>query len=494
MDTETIKSLLGMRNPIPFSRQEMASSLQVWFYPGSTLTPKLAALEKRLCQLLTSSGVQILPRERAITEGDPARIRAGVVTMVIGEVVGTDLPISSVSSLANNIVVQILDRPCPARDHSTSQANLNAVMSDMAWHFAHVVIYVESTDVLTVCNMNGAIITCRHDEELAEALIPKLAAPVVPPRARDFEFCPNGFDPHDTKHQNAVRDLVESGQIWAATGLMVAQTPVSTLRFRNTLYRKLGGIYLDHRTGMSYGFLARQLPIHSLTPARTIHEARSEFGIEVGEDLGLFEHDGQQYIGVRAAGQYYVVPVPEVWVLSTRSGCEKTQLNPSRDLVRYGLRRGQVIFQTPSGIDEATDCKPSYDTLVIVAHAIANAINASVLARIEPGSALFTQLRSDGLALAHWHGFLSDEQLPDGYPIHGIGNPAVSCSTPQSAILAVAGKVQLLSRSPVLPIRGDIHIEPHHGTNFTCSSLVRLANWLLASRNPASNPTVSPSL
>ena len=171
-------------------------------------------------------------------------------------------------------MVQVLDRSCPAHGHTFLQAKLNAIMSDMAWYFAHVVIYLEAESEPTVCNMNGAIVTCDDDAELKAVLIPKLAAPVIPPTVADFHLNDRAFDPLAADNCSAIRDIVSSGRLWEETGLMVSQTPVSTLRFRNKFYRRLGSVYLDHRTGMSYGFFARQLPSPKLNPALTWSEAR----------------------------------------------------------------------------------------------------------------------------------------------------------------------------------------------------------------------------
>ena len=491
MNTETIRQLLGITKSVPLSLVEMGQALRVCFYPKTTLTPRLQLFKERLCSLLTVYGVKILGYEQALQANGSERVCEGIVTIAVGEISDDDLPIHHVSSLAENIVVQIFDRGCPAHSHKVLQSKLNTIMADMAWNFAHVVIYLEAGGEPTICNMNGAITTCDDDAALAAVLIPKLAAPVVPPRSTDFQFREHAFDPRDLENHASARDIVESGNTWASTGLMVSQTPVSTLRFRNSFYRKLGGIYLDHRTGMSYGFLARQLPVSSLKPALTLREARVRWGVNIDECRELFEHDGALYLCLNIAGESYVLQVPDVWILSTRSGCEKTRLDIKNDIVRYGLRNGQIVFETPRNPNGSTDCKPSYDTLVIVAHALSNAIIASVLARQEPNADFSRRLKAHGVALAHWHGFLPHSKIPTGYPMHGQGNPAVACSTPQSAIYAIQGKIRLLENGGGTQLKGDIHIEPHHGTNFTCNSLQGLAQWLLAIGDPSNDPQPS---
>lgn len=488
MNTETIRQLLGITKPAPLTLTEMGRTLRVCFYPKTTLTPRLRLFEQRLRRVLADCGVQALDYGEALSMDSNKRVCAGIVTIAVGETIDQDLPIRYVSNLSENTVVQILDNGCPAHEHKVLQKKLNAIMADMAWNFAHVLVYLEPSGDPTVCNMNGAITTCQDDRELAAVLIPKLAAPVVPPRKADFLLCEHAFDPLDHENHASVRDIVDSGNTWETTGLMVAQTPVSTLQFRNSFYRKLGSAYLDHRTGMSYGFLARQLPVPSLKPALTVGEARKYWGMKVDERQELFEHDCARFLCLTVDDQSYVLPVPHVWTLSTRSGCEKTRLNAECDVVRYGLHNGQIIFEVPGGASVSTDCKPSYDTLVIIAHALSNAIIASLLARLQPNSPFIGQVQKHGVALAHWHGFLADSQIPDGYLVHGKDNPAVSCSTPQSAIYAMRGKMRLLENGGAARLKGDIHIEPHHGTNFTCNSLQGLAQWLLKANSSLSVP------
>jgi hypothetical protein len=146
-----------------------------------------------------------------------------------------------------------------------------------------------------------------------------------------------------------------------------------------------------------------------------------------------------------------------------------------------GLSGGKVVLATPRGLDRHIDSKPSYDTLTIVAHALANALVAQVLDVLRPGAGFSTMLRSTGAALAHWHGSIASDAVPDGYIIHGAANPPVSCSTRQAALFAFTGKLGALEESfgNNSSFEGDIHIEPHHGVNVTGPSLLHLARWAM---------------
>jgi len=492
--TDAIQQLLGIQKQLPLTWEEMARSLQICIFPHASSNDRLKAFEQRLNTVLVHAGAKLIPYPEALVEGVDERVRKSIVLIASGDVADDRLPINHVSSLSENVIVSVLEQACPAHAHTDLQAKLNAMMSDMAWHFAHVLIYLEPDDSVTVCNWNGAIIQCRDDHQLGEVLVPKLAAPVVPPRMSDFDARSNAFDPAHEKHQAAIRDMVESGPLWSATGLMIAQTPVSSLNFRNKYYRRLGAMHLDHRTGMSYGFLARQLPVSDLEPAMTLAEAQARLPCQdhLEQPGRLHSVNDKTYLTLSTAGEVWVVPIPDVWVLSTRSGCEKTRLNAAQDIVRYGLSKGRIIFETPLGTSLNSDCKPSYDTLVIVAHALANAIMACVLAAQDSKAPFYELLKDQGLALAHWHGFLTAEQVPKDYPLHGESNPGVSCSTPQSAIYVVQGKLSLLDKASAETHQGDVHTEPHHGTNFTCASLTKLTRTLSVLKCKNSDPAITP--
>ena len=276
------------------------------------------------------------------------------------------------------------------------------------------------------------------------------------------------------------RDFAESGQTWAETGLMLFHTSLSSLEFRNRYYQRIAAAYLDHRSGMSYGFLARQLPV-KVKPAVPLEELPHDARTDALRRSGVSVEADRTTVLVSLDHQRLAVDVPDVWMLTTRSGCDKSNLDINRDIVLMGLVGGRVIFETPEGVNARTDCKPSYDTLTILAHAVGNAIVASVLERLRPGARFAAMLRAAGAALAHWHGLIHPSILPKGYIVHGDRNPPVSCSTHQSAIYALTGKISALQRSFLAGSEfiGDVHVEPYHGTNITGESLMSLARWVL---------------
>jgi hypothetical protein len=480
------RRILGITQLVPLTLEDMAKSLQVAFYPTLSLIRRLECFLAKLRVGLIEAGIVVIDYEQALAEGDHGKIRKGIVLITPGEGESGNLAIDHVSSLSNNVVVGVLDGPCPATQRIRLQDKLNSVVSALVWHMVHVAIFVDNTS-WTICNMNGAIITCPLTSSLTHdifsSLVSKLAAPVVPPRVADFEVHDSALDLSSPGYVPHVRDMVESGKRWEKTGLLISQTPIDRLNFRSKKYKRIAAAYLDHRTGMSYGFLARQMPT-PIEPALTLAQAWSLLGAYDWTENDFHKVGGRFYVALEVDDQRLIIPVPDVWVLCTRSGCEKTRLDPTKDIVRLGLAGGKTIFETPNGIGTEVDCKPSFDTAVILSHAIGNALIASVLAKINPRSMFCANLMENGLALAHWHGFLPRCAVPQGYFAHGQNNPPVSCSTPQASIYALIGKISAFQRSLEQgdAYRGDVHVEPYHGTNMSGTSLVELARLLASTQ------------
>ncbi len=480
---DAVKTILGIGEPVPLSPMALSKSLHVTFFPTSVASERVLRFAEKLRHALAESGVSVLEYERALTDGPTAKLKEGIVIIAPGELQTGDLPVDHVSNLRKTTVVGIIDGPCPADKETDLQEKLNSVVKTLAWNIVQVAIYVDD-EVWTIATMNGAIIRLRHDGEFKHdvfsTLIPKLAAPVVPPHSSDFDVHEGTLDLSSGALSQYVRDFVESGRLWAKTGLLLFHTTMDSLSFRNRFYKRLAAAYLDHRSGMSYGFLARQIA-SSVEPAMTFPEAHRSIGPLNWNGVGLRWVHEKLFVGVRLSDQTLVAEVPDVRVLTTRSGCDKSNIDAHRDLVMLGLSRGRVILETPKGISAKTDCKPSYDTMTILSHAVANSLVASVLSRVRPRSAFTAAFQRAGMALAHWHGEVDRSRLPKGYVIHGDTNPPVSCSTHQAAMYALTGKLNALKQSMIrgTDFSGDVHVEPHHGINVTGESLSSLARWAM---------------
>jgi hypothetical protein len=254
---------------------------------------------------------------------------------------------------------------------------------------------------------------------------------------------------------------------------------VDDLPFRNEFYKWVGKIHLDNRTGMSYGFLSRQLPV-KLPPLLPLEQAKKELKDNIPDNKDYFAFNEQIFLVLSLPQGKFYMEVPEVWVMTQRSGSDKTHFDPKKDLIKMGLSHGKMILETPKGLKLKEGYRPSFDTKVILAHAVGNAIVGAILLHLSPEHPFPKTLQKNGMALSHWHGYLKKDFVPQGWHIHGADKPHVSCSTPQSAIYALGGKIQALMESlqSGKEYLGDIHIEPHHGTNMTFPSLQELARFL----------------
>ncbi len=479
-----IFDLLDIPGPVPLTNKEMARYLNVTFYSPHQQTEKLDQFSGALKQALTDSGVNVLPFEEALDKNNEYRIKPGIVTIEQGEGRDEELAIRRVSSLYHNPIVTILEGPPPIPPQPTLQEILDSIVGVLAWNLTHVPIFVEDHR-WSFCTMNGAVIECNNWEhphnDVIDSLIPKLAAQVVPPSRDDIVYREHIFDPVKEGHESHIRDFMDAAKIWKQNGLMLAHTSIEDLNYRNTFYKRIVSAYLDHRTGMSYGFLVKQLPTE-VKPAIELQKAENGYQRISSERPYLYHNNGQYYVNVSFADKEYLVYLPEVWLLSTRSGCNKTDLKPDRDILKLGLYNGRITIDTPVKLS-AKMCRPSYDTYAILAHAIGNVIAASLLENLSPGSIFSKTLKNKGLSISHWHGY-PDHHFPlQGYLRHGSTNPPVSCSTPQSASYAFTVKLntleQHLSEFDLRQYRGDIHVEPHHGTNITgCMNLSETAEWV----------------
>jgi hypothetical protein len=478
-----VQRLLGIQRSVPLTHAEMLAGLRVSFFPAKELSPRPAKFLSKLRCGFEKLGIEVIEFAEALANGRNGKVDRGVILIAAGEFTEGQLPTDFVPSLSENIIVGVYDRPSPIKKHVSQQERIDAVIGDMGWDIVQVIVYLED-ETWTVCNMNGAIIPLPNRDDISldilECLLSKLAAPVVPPRISDFEVRFGAFDAFGKACSKGVRDMLDSGPLWEESGLFVYQTAVARIQFRNAFYRRLGTAFVDRRTGMSYGFLVRQLP-QTIEPAISEREAIDRFGELKWKAGCIHEIDETWYVCLNAGGQRWVVPVPDVWVLCTRSGCTKTRLDARRDILRMGLSKGRFILEFPKDLESGADCKPSYDSGVILAHALGNSFVASLLARLKCDSDFLRMMQTDGLGIAHWHGYLPASKIPTGYAVYGADNIPFACSTPQSAILALQGKLLAFQEQfdSSGDYRGDVHVEPHHGTNMTATSLVDLARWLL---------------
>ncbi len=446
-----LHDLLGIPLDTPMSIEEMCGRLRPVLYPAPALSLRLEQFCIALVAVMQSLGIAVLSADEA--SGDDGRFTPGTVILAPGYFPDDLLAINRVTTLYNNIIVGIYDEPAPLTTQSLPQERLDAIVGRLARDMVHILIFVTDRS-WTICTMNGGVVTFNTPyplkEDVRNTLVPKLTAQVVPPRAEELDIEHGALLTATPEFEAVAADFMQCSALWSKNASLLTHTSTSGLDYRSPFYQRIVARYLDQRSGMSYGFFASQRPV-------------------AAQPASLFAGEG--LLAVHLQGRYIYVPVPQISVMTTRSGCRKNHLDPKRDLVEIGLRiqqgKGRTWLKTPEGLSAEMVVKPSFDTLTILAHALGNALIASILMTLNPKSAFPDHLARFGASMTHWHDYPDTWQLPDGYSLHGEKNPPVACSTPQSAAYSLLGKIAALEAvlDQGMEYRGDVHVEPNHGTN-----------------------------
>jgi len=459
--------LLGIAPSTPLETDAMRKELRLHFIPAEHNTPGLQCFTASLMNACRILGIRVLDRNDAL--GPDGKFKPGIVIIAPGNFSDTDLAINLVGTLYDNIIVGVHDEPPPLTAGSSPQEKLDGIVRKLAWDMVHISIYV-TADSWTVCTMNGGVVafegSCPLPSDVLKTLVPKLTAQVVPPKSSDLDLRPGALRTGSAETEALARDFTRAGRLWEKNDYLLTHTSREGLDYRTPFYRKIVARYLDQRSGMSYGFFARQLPcaVPASFPAQ--EAGLPTESLEKGAEPS-FCIDGRTFVPVKVLDEWHLVePVP-VTVVATRSGCRKTRIDPSADLVALRLENGRVTLMTPEGLPESTVSRPSFDTLTMLSHALGNSLIASIMKTLRPSWRFAGSLADNGASMTHWHALPDRDILPDGYFLHGLDNPPVSCSTPQSAAYSLLGKIDALEQAlrENREYRGDIHIEPNHGTN-----------------------------
>ncbi|TLU56094.1 MAG: hypothetical protein FDX18_09625 [Chlorobium sp.] len=462
ISSSALHHLLSISASTPLSIEAMCSQLKPVIYPAPALSARLEQFCRALVTAMHSLGIAVQSAEEA--SGSDRRFAPGRVIFAPGYFPDNLLAINRVSTLFNNIIVGIYDEPAPLSTDSLPQERLDAIVGRLARDMVHILIFV-TAQRWTICTMNGGVVTFNTPypsrEDIRCTLVPKLTAQVVPPRAEELDIHEGELQTDSLEFEAIASDFMQCSALWSRNCCLLTHTSTEGLEYRSDFYKRIVARYLDQRSGMSYGFFAHQLPVE-VQPALLSGEAGPE------EEKRILSGEMTE---IRVQERLFLVPVPEVRVITTRSGCRKNNLDPKKDLVEIGLIQkngyGRPYLKTPAEGSTSNVAKPSFDTLTILAHALGNALTASILKRVKPESLFPEHLARFGASMTHWHDYPHAEQLPAGYHLHGEQNPPVSCSTPQSAAYSLLGKIAALEKSLEMSeeYRGDVHIEPNHGTN-----------------------------
>lgn len=521
LSKETYKKILAINEDIVLTPLEMADQMNITFFPYvGEVSDNIKNFSVLLRKTFEELNVNIVPFEKALIViplkktlksflricinniiyfyryifGIPqkdiyfnfqsikyvfkrTKVKKGISIISIGEQKLYNMPMQYINSFKDNSVISILDFPKNVNEKSSFDEHFNTSMDFFVHNMSNIILGVDKEKFI-LYNFNGSQPVYKIDENIKDyilnALVPKVVAPIRPHKLEEFILSSKKFSTTDLVHSKIINDLVVGAKKFAGTNLYPKGKKIDDLPFRNEFFKWVGKLHLDHRNGMSFGFMAHQLPGK---PEKLIETDKSEeFYID---ERGYF------HITVNVQNKRYKLRLPEVWVISQKSGSDKTNVVPDRDLIKMGLLDGKMIIETPIGKDIDPTYKPSFDTKVILAHAIGNAIIASILNHFDLEHPFVKQYKESGFSLSHWHGYIHPDFIPKGYHVHGIGNPHVACSSPQSAVYALDGKLKKFFETQVKNelFLGDIHIEPHHGVNVNFTSLSELADYLLKNKD-----------
>lgn len=518
LSKQTYQRILGIEGEVSMTPLEMADMMNVTFFPiieGGT-SENVRNFSKLLEKNLKELKVNIVPYEQAleklpirkiirnifklilndiqyclrkifgITQNgyfygfqsvkyllNRTKIKKGISVICVGEQKLENFPMKYIYSFKDNSVITILDFPKNIADNSSFDEHYQTSMDLFVHNMTNIVISVDAVKWM-LYNFNASHPVYAFDEKFKEhilqALIPKIVAPIRPYKLDEFIIRKGGFSATDAIHRKFVEQIVRGAKKFAETNLYPKGRKIDDLPFRTNFFKWIGKLHLDHRNGMSFGFLAHQLP-SELSQLEKTERSTPDFCMK----------NNVPYISFLLGEDKFAMKVPEVWVLTQKSGSDKTHVNPEKDLIKMGLANSQMIIQTQDGKDIDATYKPSFDTKVILAHALGNAIIASILNHINPEHDFVKRFKSQGVSLSHWHGYIRPDLIPRGFYVHGLSNPHVACSSPQSAIYAIQGKLEsfLQGLSISDEYYGDIHVEPQHGININYYSLEDLADFLV---------------
>ena len=321
----------------------------------------------------------------------------------------------------------------------------------MISQFSEIVIGVSEKEI-SILNMNlsdSLFPKAQLEKFVQRSLIPKIYVPISPLPLSRFEigrYCPVR-SPYAQK-------LVQMSQVLANTGLFPSGFQLSEVVHRQS-HRDIVAAIINGRTGVSYGFVAYAEPPQYVGPVE-ISEARWQV-LSAIDGLSSREirqtDEGRRYIKTLIGEQIFYKQIPDIWLVCSRSGANKTNLSLTEDILRLGVN-GSLQLQLPENVDLATskvDIKPSYDTYVMVAIALSAAL-------------YIPELVQNGAPIIHFHGYPEKDWFGDSEDVAGSCNPAVPCGTYESGVFNFLSLHQLAgSEQRLLKLAGLI--EPDHGIN-----------------------------
>jgi hypothetical protein len=526
---EAAQKILGIKQSVHLSPQNMARELRVTLFPyHSQATETVLDFGKKMEESLKRLGVEIVPYNDALEKVTLSkrlnrflkynynnshwlfrkllrlpeinlfipfttifslcgsrRIRKDICIICLGEQKERGMAMQYITSFKTNSVVTIIDFPKNITSASKFDDHFNTAMSLFSYHMTNIVIAVDDKKWM-LYNFNASHpiydLDDRFDEILLKSLIPKIAAPITPHKFKEFKIVSAKFNAEADMYQRIIKQMREGAVLLDDAHIYPPGKKIDDLPFRNNFHRLIGKMHLDNRNGMSFGYIAFQMPVEN-TEVIKLENFKQKYPNSFVDSDFYIDSNKNIYILLNIKDSELVVKVPGVWVMTLRSGSNKTHFDTERDLLKLGLVNGEMYMEFPNKSVIDNNYKPSFDTKVILAHAVGNAIISSVSHYMSNQNSYSQALKNTGMAIIHWHGYMNIKKKLPGLVVYGRDNPHVSCSSPQSALFALMGKIEnFISETNAHgpDYVGDIHVEPHHGVNVSYPSLTGLAKYILS--------------
>ncbi len=517
LDLRTIAALAGMpkiKNLVnPKNPTEMSERVTVTFKPIPKNYPdtEINAYRERLRNSLLSNGVNVISWEDATIEDasygmfsklmglrsvrrkvnavidvkkklSPLRWFLSKVAENIYRFVRKDtLSVSSIlkiSGWADDFTVGYLQDPYNTQvitimsldpefenEDTTYERKISLGLKNLITNMSEIVIGVSHRN-FAIINMNLSDSIYTHgqlDDFVLYSLIPKIYAPIKPPVLTRFSV--SEYDPKEFEYAQKLSAL---GADLKSTDLFPAGSKFVDA-IKRLSHRDVANKILDGRTGVSYGFIALAEP-----PGydgdkyidRDMWNSLQEIASYNPDEVRAASND-RWYVKTLLGDETVYQQVPDIWIVTSRSGCDKTNLNPDSDIVRIGLVKGKLHLEIPRGVDLGRkDIRPSFDTYVILSQTLSSALYAPSLIEKE-------------MSILHFHGY------PDpcwfGVSEHHAGarNPSLPCGTVEAALLNYSAVYETATKNGS-DIKLLCLVESDHGVNVLGPDREYLVQRLLA--------------
>ena len=362
------------------------------------------------------------------------------------------------------ITIMSLD-PAFENEDTAYDEKISIGLKNLVTNMSEIVIGVSRRN-FAIINMNLSDSIYTHDQLddfVLYSLIPKIYAPIKPPVLTRFSV--SEYDPQEFEY---ARKLSALGADLKSTDLFPAGSKFVDA-IKRLSHRDVANKILDGRTGVSYGFIALAEP-PGYDGEKYIDENMWNSLQEIPDynpDEVRAASNDRWYVKTLLGDGTAYQQVPDIWIVTSRSGCDKTNLNPDSDIVRVGLVKGKLHLEIPKGVDLGRkDIRPSFDTYVILSQALSSALYAPCLIENE-------------MSILHFHGYPDPCWFRVSEHHAGAQNPSLPCGTVEAALLNYSAVYETATKNG-----NDIKllclVESDHGVNVLGPDREYLVQRLLA--------------